>query len=141
MEGTMIAGRYRVEALIGEGGMARVYRGTDTTLERPVAVKVLREELSHQEDVVSRFRREAHAAAKLNHPNIVQIYDTGVENGHYYIVMEYLPEPDLKQIIEEYALAFRKVVENADAVLDHFGDEARAAPQDVVGAAGLFNRH
>ncbi|MCD6361051.1 MAG: Stk1 family PASTA domain-containing Ser/Thr kinase [Armatimonadetes bacterium] len=114
MEGTLIAGRYRVEALIGEGGMARVYKGTDTTLERPVAIKVLREQFSHQEDVVSRFRREAHAAARLNHPNIVQIYDTGVEDGHYYIVMEYLPEPNLKQIIEQYApLPLRKAIEFA----------------------------
>ena len=116
MEGTLIANRYRVEALIGEGGMARVHRGTDTTLERPVAIKVLREELADQEEVVSRFRREAHAAARLSHPYIVQIFDTGVDpqTGWYYIVMEYLPEPDLKQIIEEYApLPLRKVLEFA----------------------------
>ena len=84
MEGSLIAGRYRVDALIGEGGVARVYRGTDTTLERRVAIKILRPELSDQPDVVARFRREAHAAAKLNHPNIVQIYDTGVDEGRYY---------------------------------------------------------
>ncbi len=114
MEGTMIANRYRVEALIGEGGMALVYRGTDTTLERPVAIKVLREELAHQDELVARFRREAHAAAKLTHPNIVQIYDTGVDQGRYYIVMEYLPEPNLKRIIAEYApLPQRKVLEFA----------------------------
>lgn len=96
--------------------MALVYRGTDTTLDRRVAVKVLRPELSNQPDVVARFRREAHAAAKLNHPNIVQIYDTGVDDGRYYIVMEYLPEMNLKEIIKRYApLPLDKVVEVAIA--------------------------
>lgn len=116
MEGSLIAGRYRVDALIGEGGVARVYRGTDTTLERRVAIKILRPELSDQADVVARFRREAHAAAKLNHPNIVQIYDTGVDEGRYYIVMEYLPEMNLKEVIKRYApLPLHKVVEVAIA--------------------------
>ncbi|MEA3401733.1 MAG: Stk1 family PASTA domain-containing Ser/Thr kinase [Armatimonadota bacterium] len=112
----MIADRYRIETLIGEGGVARVYRGTDTTLDRRVAIKVLRPELSDREDVVARFRREAHAAAKLNHPNIVQIYDTGVDDGRYYIVMEYLPELNLKEIIKRYApLPLDKVIEVAEA--------------------------
>ncbi len=116
MEGTLIADRYRVDALIGEGGVARVYRGTDETLDRRVAIKILRPELSGNEDVVARFRREAHAAAKLNHPNIVQIYDTGVDNGHYYIVMEYLPELNLKEIIKRYApLPLEKVIEVGEA--------------------------
>lgn len=116
MEGSLIAGRYRVDALIGEGGVARVYRGTDTTLERRVAIKILRPELSDQPDVVARFRREAHAAAKLNHPNIVQIYDTGVDEGRYYIVMEYLPEMNLKEVIKRYApLPVDKVLEVAIA--------------------------
>lgn len=116
MEGSLIAGRYRVDALIGEGGVARVYRGTDTTLDRRVAIKILRPELSDQPDVVARFRREAHAAAKLNHPNIVQIYDTGVDEGRYYIVMEYLPEMNLKEVIKRYApLPLDKVVEVAIA--------------------------
>jgi len=108
----VIAGRYRVDAAIGEGGVALVYRGTDLTLDRPVAIKVLRPELASQDEVVSRFRREAHAAARLNHPNIAQVYDTGVDDGRYYIVMEYLPEADLKQIIREYApLPMRKIIE------------------------------
>ncbi|MGD9497645.1 MAG: Stk1 family PASTA domain-containing Ser/Thr kinase, partial [Armatimonadota bacterium] len=116
MEGSVIAGRYRVEALIGEGGMALVYRGTDTVLDRRVAIKILRPGLSDQQDVVARFRREAHAAAKLNHPNIVQIYDTGVDDGRYYIVMEYLPEMNLKEIIKRYApLPLDKVIEVAAA--------------------------
>ncbi len=132
MEGTTIANRYLVEALIGEGGMALVYRGVDQTLERPVAIKVLREELAGQEEVVSRFRREAHAAAKLAHGNIVAVYDTGVDNGRYYIVMEYLPEASLKQIIDEYApLPLRKVLE--------FATQAAEA-LDYAHRAGIVHR-
>ena len=142
MEGTTIAGRYRVDALIGEGGMARVYRGTDTTLDRPVAIKILREELSHQEDVVSRFRREAHSAAKLSHANIVQVYDTGVDAGKYYIVMEYLPEADLKQIIEEYApLPLRKVLEFATPAAEalDYAHRAGIVHRDVKPQNMLFS--
>ncbi len=112
MVGSLIAGRYRLDEKIGEGGVAFVYKALDTTLERTVAVKILRPEMAESPETVARFRREAHAAAKLNHPNIVQIYDTGVDGDTYYIVMEYLPEPDLKRIIKEYApLPLRKVLE------------------------------
>jgi serine/threonine protein kinase len=112
MEGSLIDGRYRVDERVGEGGVAVVYRGLDLTLERQVAIKILRSELAHDAEVVERFRREAYAAAKLNHPNIVQIYDTGSDNGIYYIVMEYLPEPNFKRIIQEYApLPVRKVLQ------------------------------
>jgi|LSQX01.1.fsa_nt_gb serine/threonine protein kinase/beta-lactam-binding protein with PASTA domain len=112
MEGSLIDGRYRVDERVGEGGVAVVYRGLDLTLERQVAIKILRPELTHDVGVVERFRREAYAAAKLNHPNIVQIYDTGSDNDVYYIVMEYLPEPDFKRIIQEYApLPVRKVLQ------------------------------
>ena len=112
MTGSLVAGRYRLDSLIGEGGVAFVYKGLDTVLEREVAIKVLRPEMAEHADAVARFRREAHSAAKLNHPNIVQIYDTGVEGDTHYIVMEYLPEPDLKRIIKEYApLPLRKVLE------------------------------
>ncbi|MHB8996074.1 MAG: Stk1 family PASTA domain-containing Ser/Thr kinase [Armatimonadota bacterium] len=112
MAGSLIAGRYRLDGKIGDGGVAVVYKGLDITLEREVAVKILRPELADSAEIVGRFRREAHSAAKLNHPNVVQIYDTGVDDGTYYIVMEYLPEPDLKRIIKEYApLPLRKVLE------------------------------
>ncbi|HEY3397814.1 MAG TPA: Stk1 family PASTA domain-containing Ser/Thr kinase [Armatimonadota bacterium] len=116
MEGTVLAGRYRLESEIGEGGLAIVYKARDTVLERPVAVKLLRAEFASAPQVVARFRREAHAAAKLNHPNIIQIYDTGQDEdrGLYYLVMEYLGEPNLKRIINEYApLPGRKVIEVA----------------------------
>lgn len=112
MVGSLIAGRYRLDGKIGDGGVAVVYKALDISLEREVAVKILRPEMADNEEVLTRFRREAHAAAKLNHPNIVQIYDTGVEGSTYYIVMEYLPEPDLKRIVKEYApLPLRKVLE------------------------------
>jgi eukaryotic-like serine/threonine-protein kinase len=112
MEGTVVAGRYRLQGLIGEGGLALVYRATDTVLERTVAIKILRDRYASDPEAVERFRSEALAAAKLNHPNIVQIYDTGSDNGKYYIVMEYLPEPDLKVIFTQYApLPSRKVME------------------------------
>jgi eukaryotic-like serine/threonine-protein kinase len=112
--GSVIANRYRLEALIGEGGMATVWQGTDLSLSRTVAVKVLRPEVALQADAVARFRREAHAAAKLNHPNVVQIFDTGVDGQTHFIVMEYLPEPDLKRIIRDWApLPEAKVVDVA----------------------------
>ncbi len=116
MEPSQLAGRYRLEQKIGEGGLATVWRAWDTVLDRPVAVKLLRPELARDAGVVARFRREAHAAAKLNHPHIVQIYDTGQDEaqGLYFIVMELLPEPDLKHIIDDYApLPSRKVIEVA----------------------------
>ncbi len=114
MTGKMIADRYRVEEMLGEGGMAVVYRAIDTALDRIVAVKILRPEFARDPEFVERFRREAHSAAKLSHPNIVQIFDTGSDNGVYYIVMEYLPEPNLKKIIANYApLPLRKVLEVA----------------------------
>ena len=112
--GSTIAGRYRLDALVGEGGMSTVWRATDMSLSREVAIKVLLEEVAAQADAVARFRREAHSAAKLNHPNIVQIYDTGVDGAVHYIVMEYLPEPDLKRIIHDWApLPEQKVIDVA----------------------------
>ncbi|MGI5819217.1 MAG: Stk1 family PASTA domain-containing Ser/Thr kinase [Armatimonadota bacterium] len=141
MEGSLIADRYRVDHLIGEGGMALVYRGTDETLDRRVAIKILRPELSDREDVVARFRREAHAAAKLNHPNIVQIYDTGVDQGRYYIVMEYLPELNLKEIIKRYApLPLDKVVEVGTAACEALSHAHRQGivHRDVKPANVLF---
>ncbi|HSD25259.1 MAG TPA: protein kinase [Solirubrobacterales bacterium] len=89
-KGELIADRYRIEDRLGSGGMSSVFRATDTILERTVAVKILAEHLSDDERFVARFRREALAVAKLVHPNIVQVYDTGIGAGRHYIVMEYV---------------------------------------------------
>ena len=89
-KGELISDRYRIEDRLGSGGMSSVFRATDTILERTVAVKILAEHLSDDERFVARFRREALAVAKLVHPNIVQVYDTGIDSGRHYIVMEYV---------------------------------------------------
>jgi serine/threonine-protein kinase len=86
----VLGGRYRLEASIGTGGMAQVYRGLDTTLDRTVAIKILAPQFARDPSFVDRFRREAQAAARLNHPNIVNVYDTGVDGDTNYIVMEYV---------------------------------------------------
>ena len=101
-KGQKINDRYEVRKLIGEGGMANVYLGYDTILERDVAIKVLRGDLADDEKFVRRFRREAQNASLLNHPNIVQIYDVGEDDGNFYIVMEYINGQTLKQIITLY---------------------------------------
>jgi eukaryotic-like serine/threonine-protein kinase len=89
-KGELISDRYRIEDRLGSGGMSSVFRATDTILERTVAVKILAEHLSDDDRFVARFRREALAVAKLIHPNIVQVYDTGIDSGRHYIVMEYV---------------------------------------------------
>lgn len=101
IKGQKINGRYEVQKLIGEGGMANVYLGYDTILKRDVAVKVLRGDLSDDEKFVRRFKREAQSASLLSHPNIVQIYDVGEEDGNFYIVMEYIKGETLKQLIKK----------------------------------------
>jgi predicted Ser/Thr protein kinase len=80
--------RYELGRVLGQGGMARVYRGTDRTLDRPVAIKVLAEPYDRDRGFVQRFRREAQAAARLNHPNIVSVHDSGSDDGRHFIVME-----------------------------------------------------
>ena len=90
MDRQEFADRYRVEARIGQGGMAEVYRGYDPALERTVAIKVLLPPYDRDAGFVARFRREAQAAARLSHPNIVGVYDTGADGDTQYIVMEYI---------------------------------------------------
>ncbi len=92
--------RYRLENRIGQGGMAIVFSGTDTVLRRRVAVKVLREQLAADEDFVGRFYTEAQHAAKLSHPNIVNIYDVGREGESYFIVMELVDGATLAEMLE-----------------------------------------
>ncbi len=100
MELGSLSGRYEIIDRLGSGGMSNVYRATDRTLERTVAVKVLAEHLSDDERFVARFRREALAVAKLIHPNIVQVYDTGVDDGRHYIVMEYVEGRSGAQLLQ-----------------------------------------
>jgi serine/threonine-protein kinase len=90
MKGQKINDRYQIIKSIGEGGMANVYLAYDTILDRDVAVKVLRGDLSNDEKFVRRFQREALSASSLSHPNIVEVYDVGEDNGQYFIVMEYI---------------------------------------------------
>ena len=95
----VIANRYEVVEHIGQGGMADVFRAVDTILNREVAIKILRADLSTDAVSILRFEREAQAATALSHPNIVEIYDVGDYKGHHYIVMEYVPGKTLKQVI------------------------------------------
>ena len=106
--GTMIAGRYRLEAVIGRGGMSTVYRAFDTVLERPVAIKLMHREIAADSDQLERFRREARSVAQLNHPHVVSVIDAGEEpsedgeeppTGTPYIVLEYVDGETLKGLI------------------------------------------
>ncbi len=97
--GTLLAGRYRLEEQIGIGGMARVYRAFDTSLEREVAIKVLNREVASDSDPLERFRREARAVARVSHPHIVTVIDAGEDEGTPYIVFEYIDGETLKQRI------------------------------------------
>ena len=100
VKGEKINDRYLIIRTIGEGGMANVYLAHDTILDRDVAIKVLRGDLADDEKFVRRFQREAISASSLNHPNIVEMYDVGEDNGVYYIVMEYVPGRTLKSLIK-----------------------------------------
>src|SRR5262245_53263537 len=97
-----LSGRYELGDRLGSGGMSNVYKATDLILERTVAVKILAEHLSDDERFVARFRREALAVAKLIHPNIVQVYDTGVDEGRHDIVMEYVEGRSGAQILQRH---------------------------------------
>ena len=105
MIGTVLGGRYEIIEKIGGGGMALVYKAKCRLLNRYVAIKILRDEFINDEDFINKFKRESQAAASLSHPNIVNIYDVGVDekDGHsiHYIVMEYIKGKTLKEIIRE----------------------------------------
>src|SRR3984957_7915776 len=104
MLGTLISDRYRLDAMIGRGGMSSVYRAFDTVLERPVAIKLMHREIATDSDQLERFRREARSVAQLNHPHVVKVIDAGEEPigedeltggdhgpaGTPYIVLEYV---------------------------------------------------
>jgi serine/threonine protein kinase len=100
---TEVAGRYVIERRLGAGGMSTVFQANDTVLERPVAVKLLAEHLADDEAFVYRFRREALSAARLQHPNIVQVFDSGQDPAteRHYIVMEYVDGPSAADLLRE----------------------------------------
>jgi len=98
--GRLLSARYRLDSKLGSGGMSTVYLANDETLERPVALKVMHREISDQQDQIERFRREALAVAKLSHPNVVSVIDAGEDDGHPYIVFEYVDGETLKDRIE-----------------------------------------
>ena len=101
LEGKMLGNRYEIIEKIGNGGMATVYKAKCHVLNRYVAVKVLRDEFTTDEEFIKRFAAEAQSAASLTHPNIVSIYDVGHEDNLYYIVMELIKGKTLKEIINE----------------------------------------
>jgi len=120
-------GKYHCVEFIGHGGMAEVYRAVDTELDRSVAIKILHPFLVTEEGFAERFRREARALASLKHPNIVQIYDSGLQDFNNYVVMEYVPGPTLKDRLRELKVhgermpiaEVRRIVDALTAALDH----------------------
>jgi serine/threonine protein kinase len=117
---------YRITAKIGQGGMGAVYKGIQLSLDREVAIKVLTSKLSKNPNMVTRFEREAAALAKLNHPNLVGIHERGNHDGLYYIVMEYIEGPTLRDIIAERPIDrenFIKLIQDIGAVLHYIHTE------------------
>jgi eukaryotic-like serine/threonine-protein kinase len=97
----VLSGRYRLESKLGSGGMSTVYLAVDEVLDRQVAIKLLHREISEEADQLERFRREARAAARLSHPNLVGVIDAGEDDGRPYIVFEYIPGRTLKRRLQE----------------------------------------
>ena len=128
--GDLVGDRYELGRQLGAGGMARVFLAHDRLLDRQVAVKVLSDPYASDPQFVERFRREASAAAGLNHPNIVAVYDRGEADGSYYIVMEYMSGPDLKRVIRARApLPPLEAIDYAQQILAALGAAHR---RDVI---------
>src|SRR4051794_24427501 len=141
--GTVLGGRYRLVELLGQGGMARIYRGHDNQLDRDVAVKILRPEYGRDPDFGSRFRHEAQAAASLNHPNIVGVYDYGQDEAGPFIVMELVDGEDLASIIKRSGAlpprqAARITAETARAL--HAAHQRGIVHRDVKPGNIMINR-
>src|ERR1700727_2927636 len=99
--GQLLDGRYQVTSSIAHGGMATVYLGVDTRLDRTVAIKIMHAELAADADFVARFIREARSVAQLSHPNVVAVYDQGSDGRHLYLAMEYVHGRTLRQLLNE----------------------------------------
>jgi len=132
MSDEIFGDRYQPERHLARGGMAEVYLARDALLDRPVALKVLFPELSADRNFVERFRREAQAAANLNHPNIVSVYDWGEQDNTYFIVMEYVDGPTLRDLLRREARL------HPDRVADIGADIAAAL--DFAHRAGVIHR-
>jgi serine/threonine-protein kinase len=101
LAGTLLERRYRVDSPIARGGMSSVYRGADTRLDRPVAIKIMDPRFADDRSFVERFEREARSAAKLHHPNVVTVHDQGVDEDHVFLVMELVDGGTLRDLLEE----------------------------------------
>ena len=129
----VLAGRYVLQGLLGQGGMADVELAYDQLLDRQVAVKILHQRYMHDDQFVARFRREAQAAASLNHPNVVAVYDTGEHENRPYIVMEYVAGQSLKEVLAAGGVLPQRAAEIAgDAALAlHYAHERNLVHRDV----------
>lgn len=125
-------GRYEVTGLLGRGGMAAVYRARDTALHREIALKILYPQYLHDEDQIARFKREAVVAAGLDHPNIVQIYDVGEDQGLVYIAMQLLPGRSLADVLRERG---RLGLQELAPIVDQI-----ASALDYAHARGIIHR-
>ena len=141
MVGELIAGRYELEKLVGSGGMSNVFRAHDRLLERTVALKILHEQYTQDEDYVERFRREARAVAQLAHPNIVTVIDRGEQDGRQFIVFEYVEGQNLKELTArgplDSAEAIRLTLQVARAL--SFAHERGLVHRDVKPQNVLLN--
>ena len=132
--GQLLDGRYRVESLIARGGMATVYLGTDTRLDRTVALKIMHAELATDEDFVRRFVSEARSVARLSHPNVVTVFDQGADGRTLYLAMEYVPGRTLRDLLTERGkLSPREALDIMEGVLAGLAaaHEAGIAHRDV----------
>jgi serine/threonine-protein kinase len=132
MVGRLLDGRYSVDSFIAHGGMASVYLGTDTRLERRVAVKVLHAHLAGDKETLARFQREARAAARLSHPDVVAVYDQGTDGDRPFLVMEFVPGTNLRAVLRDRGML---TAGETLAVMDHVLAALAAAH-----AAGLVHR-
>ncbi|MCX4749583.1 Stk1 family PASTA domain-containing Ser/Thr kinase [Kitasatospora sp. NBC_01287] len=125
--GTLLDGRYRVEERIAVGGMATVYRGTDTRLDRVLALKVMHPALAGDAGFTDRFIREAKAVARLSHPNVVNVFDQGADGGSVFLAMEYVPGRTLRDLLSDRgALSVRAALDVLEPVLAALGAAHRA---------------
>jgi eukaryotic-like serine/threonine-protein kinase len=120
--GQVLDGRYRVESRLARGGMATVYEAVDERLDRTIALKVMHPGLAEDEQFVSRFIREAKAAARLSHPNVVAVFDQGADGGHVFLAMEYVAGRTLRDLMREHGrLSPRQALEVLEPVLAALG--------------------